>query len=364
MFKLTCNHCGRELPQNFTGFLCSCGGLLSLAMEGKFSPGRIVEDDLSIFRYRHFLPLTGDEMISLGEGMTPLIPYTADGEKEVFLKLESLSPTGSFKDRGAAVLITRARELGVSELVEDSSGNAGSAIAAYSARAGIRARIFVPESTSKGKLKLIRKFGAELILVPGGRAEAAKAAFTEAGKSYYASHYYNPYFFQGTKTFAYEIWEQLKGVPAGIVIPVGNGTLLLGAYIGFSELLSSGIIDKLPRLFAVQSTACAPIYEKLKGKPFLPSNEKGLAEGIMIKEPVRLAEIIEAIKQSKGEVITVSDDEIKKAEEELFSLGIAVEPTSCVSLAGYWRFKELGLLPSGRVVIAITGSGLKGGFDA
>jgi threonine synthase len=361
MFKLICNNCRKELPLDFRGFLCPCGGLLGIEMEKVFQPDRIIGQDLSLFRYGNFLPLTGEERVSLGEGMTPLIPYHADGKEEVLLKLESLSPTGSFKDRGAAVLITRAKELGIGQVVEDSSGNAGSAIAAYSARAGISARIFVPEGTSEGKLSLIKKFGAELTITPGGRDEAAKAALIEAKKTYYASHYYNPYFFQGTKTFAYELWEQLNPLPAAVIIPLGNGTLYLGAYIGFSELLSAGLIERMPELFSVQSAVCAPLYKKLKGEIPESNDSRRLAQGIMIENPVRLPEIVEALNRSGGEVVVVSNYEIEKAQRELFSKGIAAEPTAAVPLAGYFLLNKMGLLPRGRIVIPITGSGLKGG---
>ncbi len=164
-----------------------------------------------MWRFREALPIENDEnIVSFQEGYTPLLPFQVEG-RPILLKQEHLFPTGSFKDRGASVLISRAKELGVERVVEDSSGNAGAAIAAYAAQAGIACDIYVPDNTSPAKLAQIKLYGARLHKIPGSRENTAEAARDMAKDHFYASHVWNPYFFQGTKTFSFEIWEQLGG---------------------------------------------------------------------------------------------------------------------------------------------------------
>ena len=161
----------------------------------------------------------------MGEGFTPLEEIELDGHR-VLLKIDYLFPTGSYKDRGATVLISKVKELGIRKVVEDSSGNAGSAIAAYCAKAGIECEIYVPQATSPEKLVQIQAYGATLKRVEGSREKTAEVAMGAASKFYYASHCWNPFFLHGTKTFAFEIWEQMDGkVPDVLILPVGHGTL-------------------------------------------------------------------------------------------------------------------------------------------
>jgi len=226
--------------------------------------------------------------------LPPLCELAIDGRKPL-IKFEQLFPTGSFKDRGASVLMSKVKELGVTKIVEDSSGNAGCAIAAYAAKAGIECDIFVPEKTSAGKLAQIQMYGANLVKIPESREDTALAALKAAEDSFYASHAWNPFFFQGTKTFAFEIWEQFNfNVPDTLIIPTGHGTLFIGAYLGFKDLLNQKLISKLPRFIAIQSEACAPIYkmfnEKLKEVPRVEPKET-MVEGIKIAEPLRAKQI-------------------------------------------------------------------------
>ena len=218
-----------------------------------------------MWRYREAIPVNNDSnIVSFDEGFTPLTRLNIQG-RPVLIKQEQLSPTGSFKDRGAAVLISKIKELNISEVVEDSSGNAGAAISAYCTAAGIECSIYVPESTSKAKLVQIIVNGAKLNRVKGTREDTANAVLKSAEKIYYASHVYNPFFFQGTKTIAYEICEQLDWVsPDTVILPVGHGSLLLGMHTGFSELLYAGLIKKMPKLIAVQSENCSPLYRTFK----------------------------------------------------------------------------------------------------
>jgi threonine synthase len=297
-----------------------------------------------------------DPPITLGEGMTPLIP-ALDGR--MWFKVESANPSGSFKDRGAAVLLTHLAHAGVREVAEDSSGNAGAAVAAYSARAGIAASIFVPEATSPGKLAQVAAYGARAVRVPGTRDAVAEAAQTSPGT--YASHCWHPLFFHGVKTLAYELWEQLgwRG-PDWVVTPVGHGTLLLGLALGFRELHGAGVIDRLPRLLGVQTVGCAPLAGPALARP--PGRGDTIAEGIRIRTPVRGPEIQAAVRESGGQWAIVDDDEIRRAQARLGEEGCFVEPTAAVAPAAAWRLRNEDAIPPGDlVVVPLTGHGLKTG---
>ncbi|KIX76621.1 pyridoxal-5'-phosphate-dependent protein subunit beta, partial [Streptomyces sp. MBRL 10] len=194
----------------------------------------------SLWRYGSVLPLPGAFSVSLAEGHTPLVPLT----DRIHAKLDFLMPTLSFKDRGAVMLAELARRLAPERVVADSSGNAGTSVAAYCARAGLACEVFVPEGTSAKKTEQMRAHGAVVRVVPGGREAAAKAARTEADAPgvFYASHVFNPYFLHGTKTYVYEVWEEMgRRLPEALVVPVGNGTLLLGAALAVEELARRGV---------------------------------------------------------------------------------------------------------------------------
>jgi len=297
----------------------------------------------------------------MDEGFTPLERMEVDGG-EALLKIDYLFPTGSYKDRGATVLISKMKEWGVKRVVEDSSGNAGSAIAAYCAKAGIECDIYVPHDTSPGKLVQIQAYGATVREVEGSREETAKRALKAASETPYASHCWNPFFLHGTKTFAFEVWEQMGWkTPETLVLPVGHGTLFLGAYIGFKELREAGLIKKIPKLVAVQSASCAPLYQAFrKGwQETRPVEKKEtIAEGIAIAEPVRGRQILEAIRETDGEILIVAEKEIGTALKAMGRKGHFVEPTSAATVAGlsqYLRKKRR----RETVVSTLTGMGLK-----
>ncbi|MGP4076030.1 threonine synthase [Halobacillus sp. K22] len=327
---------------------------------------KIKERQASMWRYQEALPFEKADTyasITLGEGMTPLVPLDAD-HPNLFMKMDYLMPTGSFKDRGAAVLIAKAKELGVSSVIADSSGNAGTAIAAYSARAGMNCRIYVPASTSEKKLAQIEAHGAYIHKIPGSREDTAQAAknAVENENLYYASHVYNPFFYEGTKTFAFEIWEQLgEKVPDSLILPVGNGTLLLGAYIGFQNLKEAGVTNRLPRIIGVQSESCAPIAEAfISGESVSPVENKGtLAEGIAIADPMRGEEIIEAVKDTRGTIVTAPEGDIKAARQELAGKGFYVEPTTAATYAAYQKYEAEIVHPDETIVMVLCGTGLK-----
>jgi len=252
--------------------------------------------------------------------------------------------------------------LGVPSVVEDSSGNAGCAIAAYCASARVQCRIFVPQDTSAGKLAQIQFYGAQLNKIPGSREDTAQAVLGAAEKNYYASHSWNPFFFQGTKTFAFEVCEQLGWkAPDSLVVPVGNGTLLLGAFIGFNELMAAGLIRKIPKIIGVQAASCAPLYRAFKedSEEILKiDKEDTVAEGIAVAAPIRGKQVLEAVKKSMGAFIIVDDLEIKESLRCLCAMGFYIEPTSAATIAGLSKYLESSN-PDEIVLSVFTGHGLK-----
>ena len=260
------------------------------------------------------------------------------------------------------MLISKMKEWRVRKVVEDSSGNAGSAMAAYCAKARIECDIYVPHDTSPGKLVQIQAYGATLKRVEGSREKTAKKAMKAASGAPYASHCWNPFFLHGTKTFAFEIWEQMGWkMPDTLVLPVGHGTLFLGAYIGFKELREAGMIKKIPKLVAVQSASCAPLYQAFKKgwQETRPTEKREtIAEGIAIAEPVRGRQILEATRETDGEILIVTEKEIWKAMRDMGRKGHFIEPTSAATVAGLSQYlrKKRG---SETVVSTLTGMGLK-----
>jgi threonine synthase len=325
--------------------------------------GQIDTSERSLWRYRAALPLPVADPISLGEGMTPLIPRTLNGVR-VLLKCDWMNPTGSFKDRGASVMLSLLRAQGVSHVLEDSSGNGGAAVAGYAAAGGMRATIMSPASTSPGKTVQMRAYGADIRLIPGTRQDTADAAEREAASIFYASHNWHPFFLHGTKTLAYELWEDLGfRAPDNIVTPCGAGSTVLGCAIGFDELLRAGEITKLPRIFAVQPAHCGPIAASfLAGTDAEVATpiEPTIAEGTAIAKPIRRREVIAALRASGGGALLVSEASIETALFDLARTGVYVEPTSAQVVAGLSKLLAEGTIGADETtVLVMTGSGLK-----
>jgi threonine synthase len=317
----------------------------------------------SLWRYRAAFPLPVSDPITLGEGMTPLIPRTVHGAR-VLLKCDWMNPTGSFKDRGASVMLSLLRAQGISHVLEDSSGNGGAAVAGYAAAGGMRATIMTPASTSPGKTVQMRAYGAEIRLIPGSRQDTADAAVREAASIFYASHNWHPFFLQGTKTLAYELWEDLGfRAPDNIVTPCGAGSNVLGCAIGFSELLRAGEISKLPRIYAVQPANCGPIAASfLAGSDAVVDTaiQPTIAEGTAIAQPIRRREVIAALRDSGGGAVLVSEADIEGALFDLARVGVYVEPTSAQVVAGLSKLLAEGeIAPNETTVLVMTGGGLK-----
>ncbi|MBI2966160.1 MAG: pyridoxal-phosphate dependent enzyme [Chloroflexi bacterium] len=313
------------------------------------------------------LPLaTGSTRVTLGEGRTPLVEIkktaAALGLGRLWAKLEFQSATGSFKDRGSAVLASAAIEAGVAEFVEDSSGNAGASIAAYAAAAGLKAHVFVPASAARGKLDQISIFGAALHPVEGPRQAATEAArkFATDRALPYLSHNLSPYFSEGMKSFAYEIAGSAAAGSEHVIVPVGNGSLLVGAFRGFEELGMAGGRAVLPRLHAVQAMGVRPIVLALAGAPAsepMPT----IANGIAVSRPPRLKQVVDAVRASDGSGVAVGDEAILAWQRRLAATeGIFCEATSAAVLAGLETLIYRGTIGRGaEVLVPITGSGLK-----
>jgi threonine synthase len=364
---LYCPSCGTGMPAVPVPWCCpACRGVI------EFRPTELDRRaDLrgsGVWRYLRWLRLGGApdlDPITLGEPETPLIQVPW-GASEVAFKLEAALPTGSFKDRGAAVLVAWLRHNGVRSVVEDSSGNAGAALAAYCARAGISCTVYVPAAASPAKLAQLRAYGARVETVPGPREAATEAAVAGAAAAgaVYASHLWNPAFLAGTATFAYEAWEQLgRRVPDVAVFPVGGGTLLLGAYRGWVALREAGLADRVPRLVGVQVAACAPLaagFDAGLDAPAPVNPRTSAAEGILTPRPPRGSQVLAAVRETAGCMVTVDDEATRAALRDLGRLGIYAEPTAAVAAAGLRTLLESGgIAADDQVVCALTGSGLK-----
>lgn len=326
-----CEKCKKQYPMNTSEYRCKCGGLFHLFKE---EGARLASE------------------ISIGASVTNLLRIDIN-DMDFYLKMENLQPTGSFKDRGARTMISELHELGIQRIALDSAGNAGASMAAYAAAADMECTVYVPDDISAGKLEQIARYGANIVKVPGGRMEACAAVKKNLGDAYYASHVYNPLFFEGMKSMAHEIYDQLGGqVPDYIFMPVGNGTMLLGLYEGFEE------IGRLPRLVPVQSKNCAPLYEAYHGLPAMKKT-RTIAESIRIEEPKRLKDMIQAVKNSQGDVLAVDDAEIVQAAQYLGHHGIYTELTSAAALAGALRVFRHGKPYNYKVILPLTGAGFK-----
>ena len=339
------------------------GTPLSYSELSGIAPDEIDATIRTHWRYRRAFPPGLNNMVTLGEGCTPLVEKAWHGVPVLF-KLEGCNPTGSFKDRGTSALISGLLSQGVRSLVEDSSGNAGASIGAYAAAAGISARIIVPDTTSTSKLVQMKAYGAEVVRVGKSRAETAAHALHEAETVFYASHNWHPLFIQGTKSIAYELWEDLGfRAPDHLVLVAGSGSLVLGCALGFGELLGHKQITKLPRLLVAQPANCSPLVRAFQaGADRVSPHQwrRSIAAGASVSQPVRDLEVLAAIRASGGAIVAVTEKEIRSATRELARMGIYVEPTSATAAAALEKFRAMGPFEQpGTTVIVLTGSGLK-----
>jgi threonine synthase len=389
MIAVFCPECGAQEALSPERWRCDCGGAWEPVERADFDPAQIDAADFSLWRYRRsfgyaqdrsFGPVFEGPVVRLGAGWTPLLPLTFGG-REVLFKLEYVAPTASFKDRGTAVMINLLARQGVRHVIEDSSGNAGASVAAYAARAGMRAQIFVPAHASPAKQAQIAVYGAEVRPIPGPRVNAKWAAWEAVGQgAVLALHSYHPGFVLGQQSLAWELWEQLgRRGPDWYVVPVGQGIHLLGVWLGFRRLRAAGLVERLPRLVAVQPALLAPLCRAWEAgletvpavEPVAPSVAEGpvlsvtegpalsVAEGLAIAEPVRGRRLLQALRETGGMCVTVPEEAILKAQRQLARQGLYVEPTSATAIAALEVV--LQRVAAGEVVVVpLTGSGLKG----
>ena len=359
---IICRDCQEPYPKNSFPHICqNCGGLFGIDTGVNINTLNIEPELPGIWRYKQSFGLPGEApVISLGEGNTPLIWSNVFGRKIGF-KLESLNPTGSFKDRGTAVLVSWMAAFGVKEAVEDSSGNAGASFAAYAARSGIQGRIFIPSYASGPKRAQIESYGQQVISVPGPRSKAADAVLQEVqGGAVYASHTYLPQGTAGIATIAYELIGQMDKPPGCIILPVGHGSLLLGISLGFKAIIREGRIKRMPKIIGVQAAVCAPLYSAFNaGLPEPGSSQEGktLAEGVAISTPYHGKEVLRAVRESDGKILAVEEDQISIGYKKLAHMGIHAELTSAL----VWNaLEQIGSDYPDPIVCIITGHGLKG----
>jgi threonine synthase len=365
-----CDSCGSTLPLHSSErWRCACGKPWELEPGPPFDPDLLDSRATGIWRYRAQLDLPAEiPELSLGECHSPWVRLP----NGPWVACAHLEPTASFKARGAAVMVAWAKRAAVGPLIEDSSGNAGAAVAAYAAAAGMPCRIYVPATAPAGKLRQLAAYGAEVVRVPGARPRATEAAQADAGGTY-CSHAWNPLFVEGVKTMAFEWWERLAGrFPERVFVPVGQGSVAMGLRRGFLQLEAGLSGLRTPAIVGVQHRDVAPLAAAWRrqrdGSGALPTaagNDEGnagagaaarppLSDGILIPEPVRGDEVLTAVRESGGEILTVDDEAIRDAQQELAAAGIWVEPTGAVALAGH---RSIGGSESDAVVT--TGDGLK-----
>jgi threonine synthase len=361
-FEIKCSTCGQS-TSNVLNYKCpSCSKPLDFQLHYNFEAEKIRKKDYSVWRYAKFFPYIKEtEITTLGEGWTPLVKFSDN----THLKLESLNPTGSFKDRGSTTLISalhKSVKKARGYISEDSSGNAGASIAAYVARAGLNAKIYVPENVSGPKFNQTQFYGAEVVKVSGSRSKVAEEAQkTEKGK-FYVGHILHPLFRDGIRSLAYEIAEQLDWhVPERVYLPVSAGTLLLGVINGFKHLTKSNVIETMPKIVACQTRQVSPLYHHFKNLHYTaPSTITSIADALVSVNPPLLNLMVKNLRETDGDAVMVEEDEIFNAFRTLARKGFFVEPSSAVAYAAYKKqLNNKEVSKDDNTLIILTGTGLK-----
>jgi threonine synthase len=326
-----------------------------------------------MWRYHELLPVVDDQnIVSLGEGFTPILRLSKMGEglglKNLYVKDESQIPTGSFKARGLSVAISKAKELGITKIVLPTAGNAGSAAAAYAARANIEAHVFAPKETPEVNQKEIVAYGAELHLVDGLISDAGKMVSEVKEKNgwFDVSTLKEPYRVEGKKTMGFELAEQFDWtLPDAIIFPTGGGTGVIGMWKAFAELQTLGwVSDTKPKIFVVQSSGCAPLvraFEEQKSESTFWQKASTIASGLCVPKAFADSLVLKAIRESNGGAVAVTDDEIMRSVREVAQKeGILVCPEGGATLAALKQLRDKKLVSEkGTVVVFNTGSALK-----
>ncbi|MEN3006604.1 MAG: threonine synthase [Candidatus Methanosuratincola petrocarbonis] len=365
--------CNAEFGHDEVIYSCSeCGGLLEVCMDAP----KATFDDFSkrsfgVWRYREFIPIEeGAEIVTLDEGGTPL--YRCDrlakwaGVRSLFIKYEGRNPTGSFKDRGMTVGVTKAKSLGSKAVACASTGNTSASLAAYAARSGLTCYVILPSGkVAMGKLAQALMHGAKVISVKGNFDQALKLVMDiSRSMGIYLLNSINPWRLEGQKTLAFELVDQLGHVPEVVAVPMGNCGNISAIWKGFVELEGAGLIREKPRMFGVQAAGAAPVVEMLRKNLERLSPVKApetVATAIRIGNPVNWPKAVNAIRSSSGLYDSVTDDEIIETQKMIACLeGIGVEPASAASVAGVRKAVLSGSIPKDSEIVCVcTGHLLK-----
>jgi threonine synthase len=372
---LKCTSCGKHYANSEKISVCpKCQGLLEVEYDFETMKNEFKKDDLAkssmagLWRYAKALPIHPESVVTLGEGFTPLVQTRKIApEIKLMVKLDYIAPTGSFKDRGSTIVVSKAKELKVPIVAIDSTGNAAASVSTYAAKAEIPCYVFIPAYTENEKVVQVSTTGATVIKVKGTRQDThdvIEAAYRKFGW-YYCGFMVSPYAIEGTKTIAYEICEQLNwNPPDWIVFPVGTGSGIVGCYRGLQELRELGWINRLPKLVCIQAEGCAPIAAAYKqGEPdILPvKSPETVAEGLAVGAPPKGRLALEALRKTGGVGEVVNDKETLEMSSRLASQeGLFVEVSSAPSVAGVLKLMNMGMIDKGETVVCeLTGTGLK-----
>jgi threonine synthase len=375
---LECTRCSKHHPTGQRLNLCDCGGPLFARYNLEqaahaMRPGHLALREPTMWRYAEVLPLPeGEPRLSLGEGWTPLLAAPRLGERvrlpRLLIKDESGNPTGSFKARGLAVAVAMARALGASDVCLPSAGNAGSALAAYAARGGLRAHVFVPEDIPRVFLMETQAYGAEVVTVKGLISDAGKLCAARAAEHgwFECATLKEPYRVEGKKTMGYELAEQMGWrLPDAILYPTGGGTGLIGMWKAFDELEAMGFIGSArPRMYAVQAEGCAPVVKAFaEGKDEAPfwENAHTLAHGLRVPKALGDFLMLRILRRSHGAGIAVSEAEIVQGVKDAAAAeGLFMAPEGGACVAALSKLAASGhLAADDSVVVFNTGTGYK-----
>ena len=371
-----CVKCGKEYPATPDVTTCECGGILDIVYDYDYIKSRLTKEklaarkDMTMWRYRELLPIEEEtENTPLRVGNTPLYeePRLAEmlGLGHLYVKDDGLNPTSSLKDRASAMAVAKAKEAGKDIIACSSTGNAASSLAGNAAAAGMKTYIFVPSRAPKGKVAQLLTFGATVVSVQGNYEETFELSSKAIDRWgwYNRNAAVNPYLSEGKKTVSLEICEQLQWkAPDYIAVAVGDGCTIGGVWKGLKDLYAIGFIDKLPRLISCQAEGCCPLNRAIEEKaPWRPMEENTLADSIAVGVPRNPDKALQAIEESHGLVVNVSDAEIMAAQKLLGSVcGLFGEPAGVTGTAGVKKLCEMGVLgKDDTVVTMISGNGLK-----
>jgi len=379
MIHQACIACGEKYGADEILYSCRrCGDLLEVEYDYDVMEEKLKKSDwqslpLSVWRYKYFMPIkVSSKIVSLNEGGTGLhsCQRLANllGVKQLYVKNEGENPTGSFKDRGMTVGVTKAVELNMETVICASTGNTSASLAAYAAKAGLQCIVLIPSGKiAYGKLAQAMVYGAKIVQIRGNFDQALKMVLelSEKHREIYLLNSINPYRLEGQRSLAYEICDQLnREAPDRVILPVGNAGNISAMWKGFTEFHKLGLINKLPKMTGIQAEGAAPIAQAIKkgSNEIVPIDQpETIATAIRIGAPVSWKKAIRAIGESKGTAETVTDEEILEAQKMLArSEGLFVEPASASSIAGLKKLFESGKIDEDEVVVCVTtGHGLK-----